>query len=280
MQSHWFSVGSMVPWAQAGVGVVVTQSFTNPAFGPQGLGMLAKGRSPREVVESMVAKDEGRDFRQLAVLDSGGETYAYTGKRCVAEAGHVNGRNFSVQANMMLKDTVWDAMAEAFQGADGDLADRIMAALLAAEKEGGDARGSQSAALLIVRGRATGQVWKDRLIDLRVEDHRAPLKEMARLLKVHRAYESMDAGDTALQKGDMAAALEHYSTAERLLPFNEEIVFWHAVGLANVGRFQESLPLFMRAFERNPNWRVLTPRLVVNGTLRLSEEQMDQLLGR
>jgi uncharacterized Ntn-hydrolase superfamily protein len=158
------------------------------------------------------------------------------------------------------------------------LADRIMAALMAAENEGGDARGKQSAALVVVRGKSTGQVWKDRTVDLRVDDHRDPLKELARLFKVHRAYESMDAGDGALEKGEMAVALRHYSTAEKLFPRNEEMVFWHAVGLANNDHFSESVPLFMRAFERNPNWRVMTPRLVVNGTLRVSEEQLLKLL--
>jgi uncharacterized Ntn-hydrolase superfamily protein len=153
-----------------------------------------------------------------------------------------------------------------------------MAALVAAENEGGDIRGRQSAALIVVRGKGTGQVWKDRTVDLRVEDHRDPIKEMTRLLKVHRAYESMDAGDSALEKGEMAAALEHYSRAEKLFPRNEEMVFWHAVGLANNGRFQESIPLFRKVFERNPNWRVMTPRLIVHGTLKLSEEQLRKLL--
>lgn len=278
VQSHWFCVGAAVPWALAGVGAVVTQSFTNPAFGPEGLRLLSEGMSPKDIVEEMVSKDEGRDFRQLAVLDAQGRSFAHTGTKCVAEAGHICGKNFSVQANMMLNATVWPSMAEAFEGSDGPLADRIVAAMFAAEREGGDARGRQSAALVVVSGKNTGQVWKDRLVDLRVDDHRDPLKELARLLKVHRAYESMDAGDAALEKGEMTAALGHYSKAEKLFPRNEEMVFWHAVGLANNDRFSESVPLFRKAFARNPNWRVMTPRLVVNGTLRVSEEQLLELL--
>lgn len=278
VQSHWFSVGTVVPWALAGVGAVVTQSFTNPAFGPEGLRLLAEGRAPKEAVEEMVSKDEGRDFRQLAVLDAKGNAFAHTGAKCVAEAGHICGRNFSVQANMMLRDTVWAAMAEAFEGTDGPLADRIMAALLAAEKEGGDARGRQSAALVVVSGKSTGQAWKDRVVDLRVDDHREPLKELSRLLKVHRAYESMTAGDAALEKGEMDEALKQYSTAERLFPRNEEMVFWHAVGLANSGHYRRSVPLFRKAFDRNPNWKVMVPRLLANGTLRMSAEQMRELL--
>jgi uncharacterized Ntn-hydrolase superfamily protein len=278
VQSHWFSVGTVVPWAAAGVGAVVTQSFTNPAFGPEGLRLLSEGAAPKDAVQDMVSKDEGRDFRQLAMIDPQGRSFAYTGRKCVAEAGHMYGRNFSVQANMMLKDTVWPSMAGAFEDADGMLADRIMATLIAAEKEGGDARGRQSAALVVVKAKSTGQVWKDRAVDLRVDDHRDPLNELARLLKVHRAYESMDAGDAALEAGEMAAALKHYSMAERMFPHNEEMVFWHAVGLANSGRFAESVPLFRKAFGRNPNWRIMAPRLAGNGTLRVSERQLLELL--
>jgi uncharacterized Ntn-hydrolase superfamily protein len=280
VQSHWFSVGTVVPWALAGVGAVVTQSFTNPAFGPEGLRLLSEGKTPQSAVEEMISKDDGRDFRQLAVIDPQGRSFAHTGSKCVAEAGHLCGKNYSVQANMMLKDTVWEAMAEAFENSDGPLADRIMAALVAAEKEGGDARGRQSAALVIVRAKGTGRVWKNRTVDLRVDDCRDPLKELARLLKVHRAYESMDAGDAALEKGEMSAALRHYSTAERLFPRNDEMVFWHAVGLANNERFEEAVPLFGKAFERNANWRVMVPRLIMNGTLRISEEQLKALLER
>ncbi len=278
VQSHWFSVGSVVPWARAGVGAVVTQSLTNPAFGPEGLELLSQGISPKEVVEAMVSRDQGRDFRQLAVLNSQGDTFAYTGSKCVAEAGHVFGRNFSVQANMMLRDTVWKAMASAFQSSQAPLAERILAALEAAESEGGDARGRQSAALLVVRGESTGQVWKDRLVDLRVDDHSEPLMELRRLLNVHRAYESMDAGDAAMEKGDMDSALRSYSQAQEMFPENAEMVFWHAVGLANKGRFEDSVPLFRRAFQMNPNWRTMVTRLLPNGMLALTGGQVERLL--
>jgi len=278
VQSHWFSVGTVVPWALAGVGAVVTQSFTNPAFGPEGLRRLSEGSTPKEAVEGMVSKDDGRDFRQLAVMDIQGRSFAHTGRKCVAEAGHISGKNFSVQANMMLRNTVWGAMAEAFETSNGPLADRIVAAMQAAEAEGGDARGRQSAALVVVKSKSTWEVWKDRLVDLRVDDHRDPLKELARLLKVHRAYESMDAGDAALESGEMAAALKHYSAAEKLFPMNEEMVFWHAVGMANNGSFEDAKPLFRKTFKKNSNWRVMVPRLVVNGTLRISEGQLQALL--
>jgi uncharacterized Ntn-hydrolase superfamily protein len=278
VQSHWFCVGTVVPWAQAGVGAVVTQSFTNPAFGPEGLRLLSEGRDPKGIVEEMISDDEGRDFRQLAVIDVKGRTFAFTGKRCVAEAGHACGKNYSVQANMMLRDTVWPAMAEAFEDSGGPLADRIMASLNAAEAEGGDARGRQSAALVVVKGKSTGQVWKDRLVDLRVDDHRDPLKELTRLLKVHRAYESMDEGDKAMEDGDTDLALDAYSRAQRAFPRNAEMVFWHAVGLANKGFFEDSLPLFRKAFRMNPNWKAMVPRLLPNGLLKLDRKQVARLL--
>lgn len=258
---------------------MVTQSFTNLAFGPRGLELLAEGSSPQEAVERLTEADGGRDYRQLAVLDSRGQAFAYTGRKCVAEAGHRCGKNFSVQANMMLNDTVWGAMAEAFERSEGPLAERILTALEAAESAGGDARGRQSAAIVMVKGQSTGEIWKDRAVDLRVDDHHEPLKEMRRLLQVHRAYESMDAGDAAMEKENMTGALRSYSEAEALFPQNEEMVFWHAVALANNGRLEESLPLFHQVFKRNANWKVLLPRLLPNGMLRLSEEQVRRIIG-
>ncbi len=277
VQSHWFAVGAVVPWAQAGVGAVVTQALTNPAFGPQGLELMSKGVPPREAVERMVGEDEGGEHRQLALIDAEGESYAYTGRRCVACAGHASERDLSVQANMMLRDTVWGAMASAFRRAEGPLAERMLAALDAAEGEGGDARGRQSAAL-VGRGESTGMVWKDRLVDLRVDDHPEPLQELRRLLGVHRAYESMDAGDVAMGKGRMEEALRHYAKAEAMLPGNAEVVFWHAVGLANNKRFEEAVPLFRRAFEAEPHWKVMVPRLRAARMLRLSEGEARGLL--
>ena len=278
VQSHWFSVGTVVPWVLAGVGAVVTQSFTNPAFGPQGLELLGEGTTPEKAVETMVQADEGRDFRQLAVIDSQGRTHAFTGKRCVAEAGHIFGKNYSVQANMMLSDKVWGDMADTFVSSEGPLDERIMLALEAAEAAGGDIRGRQSAAILVVKAEGTGSVWKDRAVDLRVDDHAEPLKEMRRLLKVHRAYESMNAGDAAMAERDTGAASQYYSEAEALFPENEEMVFWHAVGLANNGCFEESVPLFRKTFAKNPNWKLMLGRLAPSGMLKLGQEQIRTLL--
>ncbi|NOX38036.1 MAG: DUF1028 domain-containing protein [Calditrichaeota bacterium] len=279
VQSHWFSVGSLVIWAEAGVGAVATQSFVNVSFGPRGLELLKQGKSPQEALDQLLAEDEGRDYRQVAIIDAQGNSAAFTGRKCIAEAGHLTGRWFSVQANLMLKATVWEAMARAFKNTRGPLAERLVAALEAAEAEGGDIRGKQSAALLVVRAKSTGKVWEDRLIDLRVEDHPNPVQELKRLLKVYRAYEHMNAGDVAMEKGDVAGALAEYGAAEKLLPENLEIQFWHAVALVNAGRFQQALPIFSRIFQKDRNWQILIPRLIPNGLLKVTEEQLETLKG-
>jgi len=202
VQSHWFSVGSIVIWAEAGVGAVATQSFVNTSFGSRGLELIKEGKSPREALDILISGDEGRHFRQVALIDAKGNTAAHTGATCIPEAGHINSKYYSVQANLMLKNSVWPAMEKAFQESRGPLAERLVAALEAAEAEGGDIRGKQSAALLVVKGESSGKIWEDRLIDLRVEDHPEPVKEIKRLLRVYRAYEHMNAGDVAVEKGD------------------------------------------------------------------------------
>lgn len=278
VQSHWFSVGTAVSWGEAGVGVLATQSFTNISFGVRGLELLKEGLSPQEVVDKLLSDDEGREYRQLAVLDSKGRTAAHTGAKCIPEAGHINEKNYSVQANLMLKNTVWQKMSEAFKETEEPLAERMVAALEAAEQERGDIRGKQSASILVVRGESTGNIWEDRLIDLRVEDSDEPVKELKRLLKVHRAYEHMNAGDIAVEKGDMEKALHEYSAAEEMFPDNEEMKFWHAVTLANNERLEEALPIFNEVFKMNENWKILTPRLVPVGLLEVNEEELQKIL--
>ena len=278
VQSHWFSVGSNVIWAEAGVGAVATQSFINPAYGPQGLELMKQGISPTEALQTLLQKDEGRDFRQVAFIDALGNSAAHTGSMCIDEAGHVTGPYFSAQANLMLKNTVWIVMERAFKQTPGPLAERLIAALEAAEQEGGDIRGRQSAAILVVRPKSTGKVWEDRLIDLRVEDHPAPVKELRRLLQVHRAYEHMNAGDVALEKEDEVAALREYSAAQKLQPDNLEMKYWYAVSLVNMGKFDEALPLFQEIFKADSNWRTLTPRLIGNELLKVDEKGLQKIL--
>lgn len=278
VQSHWFSVGSIVSWGEAGVGVVATQSFVNPAFGPDGLALLKSGMTAEQVVDKLIAEDEGRDVRQLAIIDVNGNVKSYTGKNCIPGAGNIVGDNYSVQANLMLNDKVPGAMSKAFEESKGTLAERMMAALFAAEKVGGDIRGKQSAAILVVKGQSTGKVWEDRLIDLRVEDDPYPLEKLERLIKIHRAYNYMNAGDLAIEHGDMELAMKEYSAAEKMFPDNEEMKFWHATTLANNGDVEGSLPLFKEVFSKNQNWKILTPRLVPIGLLNVNKEELNKIL--
>lgn len=278
VQSHWFSVGSIVSWGEAGVGVVATQSFVNPAFGPDGLELLKSGMTAEQVVDQLIADDEGRDVRQLAIIDVNGNVKSYTGKNCIPGAGNIIGENYSVQANLMLNEKVPGAMSKAFEESTGPLAERLMAALFAAENVGGDIRGKQSAAILVVKGRSTGQVWADRLIDLRVEDDPYPLDKLDRLLKIHRAYGHMNAGDLAVEHGDMELAMKEYSAAEKMFPENEEMKYWHAVTMATNGNVEGSLPLFKAVFKKNGNWKILTPRLIPIGLLNVSKEQLQKIL--
>ncbi len=278
VQSHWFSVGTLVPWIEAGVGAVATQSFIEVSYGPLGLSLMKAGKSAPQALKALLEIDQNRDVRQVAMIDNQGRVAVFTGKSCIREAGHFIGDQFSVQANLMLKDTVWQAMANAYQSAKGDLVDRLMASLGAAQKEGGDIRGRQSAAIIVVRGQPTGQPWVDRIIDLRIEDHPNPVTELKRLVRVHRAYEHMNRGDEYMTQDDVGSALKEYSAAEQLAPENTEMVFWHAVTLASLERVEESLPLFKKVFAADYNWAVLVPRLVKSGLLPDEPELIEKIL--
>lgn len=270
VQSHWFSVGSLVPWAEAGVGAVATQSFVDPSYGKLGLDLMRAGRPAPDALRGLLAADEGREVRevrQVAMIDAQGRTAAHTGKKNIQAAGHHVGKDFSVQANLMLGDKVWPAMARAFEQTKGDLAERMLAALEAAEAAGGDLRGKQSAAIVVVSGKPTGKPWADRTFDLRVEDHPEPLPELRRLVTLQRAYNHMNAGDLAVEKKDAEGALREYAAAERLAPKSDEMIFWHAVSLVGLGKVQDALPLFARAYAANPNWRTLIPRLPAAGVI-------------
>ena len=278
VQSHWFSVGSIVPWAEAGVGAVATQSFVDPSYGKLGLDLMRAGKSAPDALKSLLAGDEGRDVRQVAMIDAQGRVDAWTGKNDIEAAGHIVGKDYSVQANLMLNDRVWPAMAKAFESTKGDLADRMLAALDAAQEAGGDIRGKQSAALIVVTGRPTGRSWADRVFDLRVDDSPEPLKELRRLVTLQRAYNHMNAGDLAVEKKDNQAALREYSAAEKLVPDNAEMIYWHAVALVNMGRVEESLPLFRRVFAMDRNWATLTPRLPKSGLLPDDAKLIERIL--
>jgi len=225
------------------------------------------GRSGPDALRGLLESDEGRALRQVAMVDAEGRIAAHTGERCIAAAGNIVDEElqFSVQANLMEKETVWPAMAAAYRDArenGDDLADAMLAALDAAQHEGGDIRGKQSAAILIVRAESSGKPWEDRVFDLRVEDHPDPLKELRRLVTIQRAYLHMNAGDKAMEEEDFDRANREYSAAEELAPQIIEITFWRAVTLASIDRVDESIPLFEKVFAKEPIWRELVPRLV------------------
>jgi uncharacterized Ntn-hydrolase superfamily protein len=267
VQSHWFSVGTAVPWAEAGIGAVATQSFVDPSYGKLGLDLMRAGRSAPDALKGLLAADEGREVRQVAMIDAEGRVAAHTGAKCIIAAGHHVGTSFSVQANLMRNDKVWPAMAKAFESAKGSLAERMLAALEAAEAAGGDIRGKQSAALIVVSGKPTGKPWLDRIYDVRIDDSPAPLPELRRLVKLQTAYNLMNDGDLAVEKKDDAGALKAYASAEALVPDNAEMIYWHAVALVNMKRVEEALPLFRKVFGMDPSWRELTPRLTKAGLL-------------
>jgi uncharacterized Ntn-hydrolase superfamily protein len=278
VQSHWFSVGPIVPWAEAGVGAVATQSFVDPSYGKLGLDLMRLGRSAPDALKALLAGDEARDVRQVAMIDAQGRVDAWTGSKDVQAAGHVTGKNYSVQANLMLNDKVWPAMSRAFEAAKGDLAERMLAALDAAQEAGGDIRGRQSAALIVVSGKPTGKQWVDRVFDLRVDDSPEPLKELRRLVTLQRAYNHMNAGDLAVEKKDNEGALREYRAAEKLVPDNAEMIYWHAIALVNMNRVEESLPLFRKVFMMDKNWATLTPRLPKSGLLPDDAKLIERIL--
>ncbi len=278
VQSHWFSVGTLVPWAEAGVGAVATQSFVKVEYGPEGLKLMREGKSAKETLAQLIAEDDGQAIRQVAMIDANGIVASHTGEKCIEAAGHQQGKGYSVQANLMDKSTVWPAMAKAYENAKGDLAERMMVALEAAEAEGGDIRGKQSVAMLIVSGEPTGIPWKDNILDIQIADHPEPLKEMRRLLRVHRAYEHANQGDLYLEHNEIEKALEEYARATEYYPENVELPYWTAITLAGIDQLDKALPIFKEVFERDPDLKRLTPRLVKAGLLPDDEELLKKIM--
>jgi len=261
VQSHYFSVGPVVPWAEAGVGAVATQSLVLVDYGPNGLDLMRAGMTAGQALDSLLKADAHNEGRQVAMVDAKGNVAAYTGKSCIPDAGHRTGAQYSVQANLMANDKVWPAMAAAFEGTKGDLAERMLAALEAGQKVGGDIRGMQSAALVVVKAQPSGKPWADRLFDLRVEDSPEPLKELRRLVRLRRAYNFEDAGDAAITEKRPEEAMRHYEAAMKLAPDVVELQFWAAVSMYTNGREKEALPLFRKVFAKEARWVPLIARL-------------------
>lgn len=279
VQSHWFSVGTAVSWAEAGVGAVATQSFTNKSFGIRGLALLKNGLTAQQVLDSLLKDDEGREVRQLAIVDNKGNVAVHTGKSCIQYASHIKGNQFSVQSNMMLGDQVTNAMAAAFKkNAAKPLAERMLMALNAAQGVGGDIRGQQSAAIIIVPAKSTGKPWDERTVDLRVEDSKEAVKEINRLYKVQVAYEYMNKGDLAVEKNDMATAMNEYNAAMKMFPANLEMQYWTAVTLANNKEMAKATLIFKKVFAGDKNWKELTRRLPEVKLLTVSDADLKKIL--
>jgi uncharacterized Ntn-hydrolase superfamily protein len=263
VQSHYFQVGPTVPWAIAGVGAVATQSMVNVSFGPLGLNYLGAGYTAEQALKALLAGDSEPQSRQVALVDASGGVAVHTGSRCIPAAGHRTGDGFSVQANLMYTDTVWDAMYKAYTASNEPLAERMLAALDAAEAEGGDIRGKQSAAMLVVTGKPTGRSWEDRIIELRVEDAPDPNKELRRLLRVKRAYMALNEADRAADSGDQATAATKLQEALQLAPEMVEISFWGGLGMAQSGMVDAGCDLMMAAVRKDRRWIETINRLVI-----------------
>lgn len=280
VQSHWFSVGSVVPWAEPGVGVVATQAMANVGYGPMGLQYLRDGYSAKVTMAKLLSQDENARVRQAAVMDVNGNIAVHTGEKCIAEAGHRAGTNYSVQANMMYKNTVWDAMAETFESQKGSLAERMMYALEAAQQTGGDIRGQQSAAMRIVKMEKMETPGEGVLYDLRVEDHPTPLKELNRLINIQKAYQLMNTADECISNADFVTAATLYEQATALAKNNIEIAFWRAIAMVETGKLDEALPIFRVIFHKDRHWAVLLLRLPAAGLFTADNEVLKQIIAQ
>jgi uncharacterized Ntn-hydrolase superfamily protein len=267
VQSRYFSVGSVVPWAEAGIGAVATQSLANVAHGPDGLALMRRGLTAGQALAALIENDANREVRQVAVVDARGNVAVHTGATCIAAAGHLRGDNVAVQANMAVDESVWPAMKDGYEAASGDLAARLLAALEAAQAAGGDLRGQQSSALLVVSGERSEKWWEGRLFDLRVEDHPQPIEELKRLVRLGRAYQLRDAAAHHLAERQLDQVMTALANALELAPEEDELRLWLAVTLFGSGREEEALRLFRDLFARAPHLADLVPRLAPLGLI-------------
>ena len=262
VESHYLATGAVVTWAEAGVGAVATQSSAEISYGPDGLDLMRAGRSAPEALEELLKRDPDSDRRQVAMVDANGVAAAHTGARCIKAAGHLVSPGFSVQANLMANDTVWPAMKQAYENSGGDLTDRLLAALDAAQASGGDIRGQQSATILVVGPERQQQTAHGRIFDLRVDDHPQPLRELRRLVRAQRAYNLLNTAEDALLSGDPAAARETIMRSLEMAPEMEELYAWAGITLTQIGEVDEGLRLYGIAAAKEPGWRLVIDALV------------------
>ncbi len=276
VQSHYFSVGTVVPWAEAEAGAVATQSFVNVSYGPRGLQLLKEGLPVAEVINRLTKDDKEKEYRQLGIIDSKGNADAFTGKKCLEWAGCKVGENYSVQGNILVGKRVVQNMSRKFESTGGDLAEKLVTALEGGENAGGDARGRQSAALLVVRRNLGRAGYGDKYIDLRVEDHPDPIAELKRLLNLHRVYSLIDDGEDKLTKGDLKTALAILRKAISLNPNIEDAQVDLGIVNLKLGKKKEAINAFQEALSINPKMKTLIKQLN-NGLTKQSKEILAEL---
>jgi uncharacterized Ntn-hydrolase superfamily protein len=272
VQSHFFSVGSIVTWARAGVGAVATQAMVDVRYGPLGLELMAGGKSAPEALAALLRADSNADQRQVAMVDAKGRVAAHTGPRCIPNAGHTMGEGFSCQGNIMRNDQVWIAMRKSFEkNSRLPLAERMVEALWAAEKAGGDIRGRQSSAILVVSPELRPNLWEGRLVELRVEDNPSPVPELKRLLRYQRGYEWANKGDEFLTAKEYQKALTAYSKALSIVPEIDELKYWVGIGLLTSGKADKGERMLKEVFAKDQNWVEVT-----KGIARVKSPSIDQ----
>ncbi|SEP86826.1 Uncharacterized conserved protein, Ntn-hydrolase superfamily [Ectothiorhodospira magna] len=261
VQSHHFAVGSVAPFARAGVGAGTIQSFASLIYATEGPRLMQEGASAGAALRRLLAQDHHMDYRQAGMIDTQGDVVAHTGSLCIDEAGHCLGDEYACLGNMLLKDGTWDAMGRAYEAAQGDFPQRLLAALEAAQAQGGDLRGRRSAAIMVVSGTATGDPAQDMILDLRVEDHPTPVRELRRLVTLKAAYTFNTLGGHHLRHGEYDQAIRAFTQAEALAPDEDELVFWRAVALINAGHEAQAEALLNALFHRAPHWSLLLIRV-------------------
>ena len=285
VQSHFLGVGPVVPWLEAGVGAIATQASVNIAFGPIGLEMLRAGQTAAEVVASLTRADERSAIRQLGVVDAEGRTAAHTGAECIPACGHRVGDGYTVQGNLLERDTCWPAMADAYESAlarGEPFVERLLLALEAAEREGGDVRGRQSAAIMVVEGEVRptswrGHLWGGRVMDLRIEDHPDPVPELRRIVTMQLAYDLSDDDGEGARAG--MSSPERYARSRQLAPEAYELVFWRGVELATGGDVEAGRRELGIAFAADTRWRTTLQHLADAGREGVTPELAASLLG-
>jgi uncharacterized Ntn-hydrolase superfamily protein len=279
VQSHYLGVGPVVPWLEAGVGVVATQASVNISFGPLGLELLRAGRAAEEVVAALVASDPQAQLRQLGVVDASGRAAAHTGTDCIPACGHLVGDGFTVQGNLLERESCWPAMADAYRSAQAEGApfvERLLRALEAAESEGGDVRGRQSAALMVVSADLQQAPWRGRLMDMRIEDHPDPVPELRRIVTMQLAYDLLDDEGDAARAGSSGS--ERYELARQMAPDAYELVFWRGVELATGGDVEAGRRELRIAFAADARWRTTLEHMAVGHRDGVTAELAKELL--